>query len=92
MSRHLKSHSGQRDYECNICGKKFLYSYNVTAHIRHVHYNEKRPQVEESKLKCPICQKKFMKIWKRRDHMRDEHNIIEEEEGSLASMVMENNC
>lgn len=33
----MKSHTGIRDYECGICGKKFLYSYNVIAHVRNVH-------------------------------------------------------
>lgn len=50
MARHMKTHTGQRDYSCNICGKRFLYSYNVTAHIRHVHFNEKRPQTNEQKV------------------------------------------
>lgn len=78
MARHLKSHSGQRNYACSICGKKFLYSYNVSAHIKHVHYHEKRPQTDESKLTCSVCSKKFQKIWKVVAHMRDEHNIVEE--------------
>lgn len=38
----MKSHTGIRDYECGICGKKFLYSYNVIAHVRNVH-EKKRP-------------------------------------------------
>jgi uncharacterized C2H2 Zn-finger protein len=57
MTRHMKSHTGERNYECPICLKKFLYSYNVTAHVKHVHYHEKRPTTNEEKLTCTICGK-----------------------------------
>lgn len=57
LQRHMKSHTGERNYSCPICMKKFLYSYNVTSHIRHVHNNEKRPTTDESKLTCHICGK-----------------------------------
>lgn len=40
--------------QCGICGKKFLYSYNVTAHIRHVHYHQKRKDTEKN---CEVCGK-----------------------------------
>jgi uncharacterized C2H2 Zn-finger protein len=53
----MKSHTGERNYECPICGKKFLYSYNVTAHVKHVHYHEKRPTTSEEKLTCTVCGK-----------------------------------
>ena len=51
------------DFQCDICHKKFLYSYNVTAHIKHVHHHEKRPQTNEEKLICTVCGKvKKMKL------------------------------
>lgn len=43
----MKSHTGIRDYECGICGKKFLYSYNVIAHVRNVHEKKRPFQHEE---------------------------------------------
>lgn len=57
---------GERNYECAICNKRFLYSYNVTAHIKHVHYHEKRPQTNEEKLTCTVCGKvSVAKRWRR---------------------------
>lgn len=54
----MKSHTGERDYECNICGKKFLYSYNVVAHIRNVHekLNKKKDSKNSSKMEEIIMQ------------------------------------
>jgi len=82
LDRHMKSHTKERNFECGICNKKFLYSYNVTAHIRHVHYREKR---KESDLKCSFCGKKFQRKWKLYEHMADVHQVVEtvvEEESS----------
>lgn len=45
--------------QCGICNKRFLYSYNVTAHIRHVHYREKR---KESEQKCSFCGRVFTSL------------------------------
>jgi len=73
----MKSHTGERNYECSICGKRFLYSYNVTAHIKHVHYHEKRPTTNEEKLVCSVCGKKFQKIWKVKEHLAEVHKIVE---------------
>jgi uncharacterized C2H2 Zn-finger protein len=49
----MKSHTGERDYECNICGKKFLYSYNVIAHVRNVHekLNKKKNSIPRNAMK-----------------------------------------
>jgi hypothetical protein len=66
-----KSHTGERNYECGICHKRFLYSYNVTAHIRHVHEKQKRKEADRD---CQFCGKKFSKLWKLKDHLESQHS------------------
>ena len=80
----MKSHTGERNYECGICFKKFLYSYNVVAHVRNVHEKGRR-SVSES-LSCKYCDQTFLKVQKLNDHVLEVHQfhitkgeIIEEE-------------
>jgi transcription elongation factor Elf1 len=78
-----------RFFQCEICGKRFLYSYNVTAHIKHVHYHEKRPTTNEDKLTCSLCGQKFQKIWKTKQHMAEVHKIVDAMEVSLEFATLE---
>jgi Zinc finger, C2H2 type len=70
----MKSHTGERNYECSICFKKFLYSYNVVAHIRNVH--DKKPGIPT----CQYCDLTFDKAEKLVEHLRIhlKEEIIEE--------------
>lgn len=73
MRRHMKSHTKERNYQCGICGKMFLYSYNVTAHIKHVHNREKRVTPSEERLTCFLCNLKFPTVTKTNEHMKTMH-------------------
>lgn len=76
----MKSHTGERNYECQICQKKFLYSYNVVAHIRNVH--EKAGQsgsVDLYQFECKVCNEKFPKATILREHLMQVHGAIGEE-------------
>lgn len=70
----MKSHTGERNYECNICYKKFLYSYNVVAHVRNVHEKNRRPLGGQS-VQCKYCPEKFWKMQKLNDHMLQVHQV-----------------
>lgn len=73
----MKSHTGQRDYECDICQKKFLYSYNVVAHKRNVHEKNKGGSAS---YYCKICNERFWKPQKLNDHLLNVHELVEKVE------------
>jgi DNA-directed RNA polymerase subunit RPC12/RpoP len=65
----MKSHTGERNYECSICNKKFLYSYNVVAHVRNVH--DKKPGYNS----CHYCSEVFERAGKLIEHLQEVHEI-----------------
>lgn len=86
----MKSHTGERNYACELCGKRFVYSYNVIAHVNYVHKGI-RPKVDEAKLTCKFCGKKFLKLKKVKEHLAEVHNVLEQEvTTSMAPMWLVN--
>ena len=57
MDFHMKNHTGQRDFICDLCGERFLRKSNLERHVT-VHSNPDR-------FECHICRKNF----KRRDQL-----------------------
>lgn len=63
--RHKVSHTGERRYECDVCGKKSLQQGH---HIRHMMLHGEPTQL------CEICNKKFHFIQGLKKHMRRMHS------------------
>lgn len=80
LRRHMKSHTGERNYECSICLKKFLYSYNVVAHIRNVHEKNGRGRSGNEPYQCLHCSAKFWRPQKLSEHMMEAHQIVDSKE------------
>ncbi|KAI6176652.1 (spotted green pufferfish) hypothetical protein [Aphelenchoides bicaudatus] len=65
LSLHLRSHMGDRPFECRICGKTYTRQENLRTHTRK--HNNERP------FRCSVCQKAFMSSSDRGKHQSRTH-------------------
>ena len=59
---HMKSHSDEPKYDCQICNRKFYTEQNLEMHVK-VHSNGK-------KYKCSYCKKGFLNFESLKEHVK----------------------
>ncbi|KAI8427058.1 hypothetical protein MSG28_014699 [Choristoneura fumiferana] len=84
LTKHMRIHSGEKNYQCAICANSFYNSSNLLSHMRRTH-ERSRPHA------CAQCPKRFYDRTKLRRH-QDSHDAIKRFECDVCHSCFTRRC
>lgn len=54
LERHVRVHTGERPFPCDVCGRRFAQKSSLTTHVTIAHEKDSDPR-----YKCEVCGKAF---------------------------------